>query len=173
MPKSLLCLCLFVCCSVVRGEIAYFLVTEFPGFENHHDSYVLPISDPAGIDHARALIAQGASAGATIAFARIAEGPDGMNGDYVAPATGLWNWHVTEFLGFGDLGIEIYDGWPTYVESDIPGWMANTGGIVGFWSYTVTRELTSIPEVPANVLLPSGVLVGLISFAVIRRRCAG
>jgi hypothetical protein len=57
-----------------------------------------------------------------------------------------WSWHVSEFLGFYDHTIEIYDGWPTYVEENYEEWVANTKGsgtlgVIGFWSYVITREV--------------------------------
>jgi hypothetical protein len=71
---------------------------------------------------------------------------------------------VTEFEGFFDLGIELYDGWPTYVESDVPGWMDNTDGHIGFWSYTVVAELPSVPE-PPTIALAAAALAFLGLFA--------
>ena len=35
----------------------------------------------------------------------------------------------------------------------MPGWIDNTNGTVGFWSYTVTRELTGTP--PVLIPLPA------------------
>src|SRR4051794_32201447 len=81
----------------------YFLVTEYPGQETHHDSYVLPLEDEAEIAHARDLIARGPTeAGAPIAVAQIASGADGINRDELAPGNPAWNWHVTAFEGFAD-----------------------------------------------------------------------
>jgi hypothetical protein len=98
------------------------------------------------------LISLGPSAGATIAVARIAEGADGLNRDYRAVREPAWNWHVTEFVGFADNTIEVLDGWPSDVERDVPAWIGNTGGMVGFWSYTVVEELPNVPE-PATLVI--------------------
>jgi hypothetical protein len=130
----------------VHADVVYFLMGEFPQPGFHHDSYVLPLSDPDHIAHARALIAQGPGIGEAIATARIEPGADGINGNFLAPNGPAWNWHVTEFLGFADFTIEIYDGWPTFVEDDIDGWMQNTGGIIGFWGYTVIGEFDGVPQ---------------------------
>jgi hypothetical protein len=146
----------------------YFLVAEPSGSGFHGDSYVLPLENPSDIAHARALVAEGASAGATIVFARMAAGPDGINRDWRAPGEPEWSWHVVSFEGFGDFGIELYDGWPTYVESDVTGWIANTGGTVGFWSYTVVEELTQVPEPSALALVAAG-LFPLAAAAYARR----
>ena len=159
---ALLLLLLFAA-SPARGDTILFLVTELPGQRYHGDSYVLPISDPGAVAHARDLAAKGPAAGETIVFARIAPGADGVNRDWLAPGTPAWSWHVTELIGFGDMGIEIYDGWPTYVESDVAGWIANTGGVIGFWSYTVAFELGAAPE-------PSTLVLCALGLAVLARR---
>jgi hypothetical protein len=134
----------------VAAAPVYFLVTELPGQAVHHDSYVLPIEAPADIEHARDLIARGpAEAGASIAVAQIAAGADGINRNELAPGKPLWDWHVTAFEGFADNTVEILDGWPSFVEQDVSGWIANTNGRVGFWSYTITQELTAAtPAIP-------------------------
>jgi hypothetical protein len=137
-----------------------FIVAEAGGMAFHHDSYVLPLEDPEDIAHARALIAEGLAAGSTIAVARIAKGADGINRDYLAPGAPPWSWHVTEFLGFADITIEILDGWPGFVEQDVDWWIENSGGIIGFWGYTVVAELGPIPE-PSSALLVTFGLIGL------------
>ncbi|MGD9645488.1 MAG: PEP-CTERM sorting domain-containing protein [Pirellulales bacterium] len=145
-----ICSSLIVCLGVLgaglsaRAGTVYFLVAERPGFQVHGDSYVLPLDNPADIAAARDIIKQGPVAKAPIVFARIAPGADGINQNLFSPYQ-TWSWHVTEFLGFADLGAEIYDGWPTFVEDDVDGWMDNTDGIVGFWSYRVVAEVV-VPE---------------------------
>ena len=37
----------------------------------------------------------------------------------VAADKPAWDWHVTRVTGFGDVGIELLDGWPTFVERDV------------------------------------------------------
>jgi hypothetical protein len=156
-----------VAAGTARAEL--FLVAEPPAQAVHHDSYVLPLSDPRDIAHARDLIQQGPSAGAPIAVAHIAARADGINRDYLAPTPREWSWHVTEFLGFADAAIEICDGWPTYVESDVDGWIANTNGTICFWSYTVVQELEANPEPSSLLLLGLGAL-GLLGYAWRRKR---
>jgi hypothetical protein len=112
---------LVVCaaCAWSRAETVYFLVAELPGQETHGDSYVLPLSDPAQIVHARDLIARGPFvAGEFIVMADIAAGADGINRDLLAAGDPKppWSWHVTNVEGFVDITAELFDSWPTFVE---------------------------------------------------------
>lgn len=118
-----------------------FVVAEFPGASFHHDSYVLPLSDPQAIAHARELIAFGASVPDSIAIANIESGSDGINRNVLALGAPPWSWHVTEFLGYAEITAEVLDGWPTGIELYPEYWLHNGGGSIGFWSYTVTAEL--------------------------------
>lgn len=136
---SLACLCCGACGggSSVSGTV-YFLVAG----EGHGDSYILPISDPAQVARAREIVADRASPGPRIVVAAIARGSgDGehVNRDLIGGRA--WSWHVTRCEGFADATIEILDGWPGYVEDHLEEWMATTGGRIGFWSYTVVREV--------------------------------
>jgi hypothetical protein len=142
-----------------------FVVAENPargGSCVHCDSYLLPLSDPDAIEHARALIEGGGAGPGAIAVAHIAAGSDGINRDVLATGEPLWSWHVTDFVDFADTTIEILDGWPTFVESDVDGWIANTNGTIGFWSYTVVREL---PEPSSGV----SALAALAALVFLRR----
>jgi len=149
-----------------RGGIVYFVVAEREGVAEHHDSFVLPLSADSDVAHARDLIARGPdAAGAPIVFAEVVAGSDGINRNTLAPGEPLWNWHVSGFESFGDFGIELVDGNPTYLESDVPGWIRNTNrgsgdvGHIGFWNYTVVSELNTAP---VTVPLPAGAATGAI-----------
>ena len=149
VSSTSLSLAVLLCCAgpTIAGP-AYFLVAERPGAKWHQDSFVLPLHDEQHIVHARDLIARGLdAAGESIVFARIAPGSDGINRNLFASDQPLWSWHVTHVHGFGDLGIELIDGWPTFIENDVPGWMSNTAGEIGFWSYTVVSELGGYPAI--------------------------
>ena len=156
---------LFMPAATARGELVYFQVSELPGQESHHDSFILPLLDPADIAHARDLISRGPDkAGATILNADIAAGADGINRDLLADDQHPWSWHVTHFNGFGDIGIELLDGWPGFVEQDVPGWIHNTNGRIGFWNYTVTSEVSLVPQpepqpIPLNAMLPASIVM--------------
>ena len=161
----------------VAGPV-YFVVAERPGLEEHGDSFVLPLTEASDIAHARDLVARGPeAAGAPIVFAEVVAGSDGINRDVLADGEPLWSWHVSAFEGFGDMGIELVDGWPTFVESDVLGWIENTNrddgdpvGHIGFWNYTVVAELDAPPAaIPLPAALPAAAL-GLVTLGVCRRR---
>ena len=154
--------------TAVTSETILFLVAE-PFIQHHGDSYVLPLSDPEAIAHARDLIDSGARIGPTIVVAHIAEGANGINRDLLAPGEPEWSWHVTEFLEFSDFTLEILDGWPGFVEQDVQDWLANTGGTIGFWSYTVVAE---VPEPSHALLLVSGATL-LLLLSRLRRTARG
>ncbi|HLP47976.1 MAG TPA: hypothetical protein VK469_18680 [Candidatus Kapabacteria bacterium] len=119
----------------------YFLVSETAS--NHGDSFILPLTDPGHIAAAENII--NGTAPAQIVVAKIDYGSgDGVykNKDLLSPNKRVWSWHVKEFLNFADVTIEIYDGWPTYVEDNLDQWMQNTNGTIGFWLYTVTRKVS-------------------------------
>lgn len=166
-PLVRLVLACALAASPAAADPILFLIAERGGSVVHGDSYVLPLEDPAAIAHARELIALGPdAAGAPIAVAGIAAGADGINRDHRAPGAPEWSWHVTGFQGFADSTIEILDGWPGYVEQDVEGWIANTQGAIGFWTYTVVEEL---PEPPAD-LLRLACLAALVVAGGVRRR---
>ena len=139
---------LLVLSGVARAESAYFVVavrTPFPVPPN--DAYVLPLTDPTDIATARSLVNSTAS---IIVNARIEAGADGINRNVKAPGMPLWSWHVVEFLGFSESSIEICDGSPTQVEQHVAGWIANTGGMICFWAYTVVDEIPPLPVEPST-----------------------
>ncbi|HLL88244.1 MAG TPA: hypothetical protein VK324_02980 [Tepidisphaeraceae bacterium] len=156
----------------------YFLVAERT--PEHGDSFVLPLSDPADVAAARGVVADHhAGRDTPIVFAAIEAGADNINRNVLAPGRPAWSWHVTAFEGFADMGLELVDGWPTYVEQDVTGWITNTGGgavvdpanpappptvgHIGFWGYTVVAELQGPPtdlRLPAAVPLPAAVWAG-------------
>jgi hypothetical protein len=157
--------------STAMAGPVYFQVAELPGSEFHGDSFVIPLELPDQIAHARDLIRHGPEGAASpIVFATIAKGPDQINRDLNQPDRPLWDWHVTSVDGFGDIGIELLDGWPTFVQSDVDGWIANTNtgsakpgeGRIGFWSYTVVRELTGYPQDVPVIPLPAAVPVAAV-----------
>ena len=122
------------------GETILFAVGEIAPFPYYYDSYVLPLSEPNDIAYARQLAMTGTGPQGTIVVAEITGGRDEINVGRPSSST-AWNWHVVRFVGFAEITIEILDGWPGFVESDVAGWLANTGGYIGFWGYTVVSEI--------------------------------
>jgi len=172
---------LFVLCAAsARGATVYFLVSELPGQEFHHDSFVLPLTDADDIAHARDLVRFGPEAGETIVFADIVAGRDDVNRDLLKLGKPAYSWHVSEFTAFGDFGIELVDGHPTYVEDNLAEWIDNTDGnglgepgdgvgAIGFWNYTLTAELTGPPTnltvLPSAIPLPAALPAAAVTLA--------
>ncbi len=143
----------------VLAQTNYFLVAELSSVKAHQDSFVVPLTDPLQTAHARVLIAKGPQAGGTILFADIAAGADGINRNWLQPDARPWSWHVVRVTGFGDFGIELLDGWPGLVEQNVAGWMQNTSGHIGFWSYTVVAELPYSPQIGTIKKGQSGITI--------------
>lgn len=124
-------------------NLVYFLV-EAP-LSIHTDSYVLALENETDITAARAMIEDVSLR--KIVVAEITKDPKinyYRNRDLLNNKD--WSWHVAKFIGFADVTIEIYDGWPQYVEDNYSSWVENTkgggtNGVIGFWSFTVTREV--------------------------------
>jgi hypothetical protein len=175
----------------------YFLVSEFPDQREHGDSFVLPLSDDAHIAHARDLVARGRDAGSYLIAADIVAGADNINRNILADGKPAWSWHISHFEQFADASIELTDGWPGFIESDVQGWINNTGGgtidndgdgepdgppptvgRIAFWSYTVTAELTGSPTdlsivprtvVPLPAALPAGAAMLALAGVALRK----
>ncbi len=185
-----------VCCVLVgmlggqvRAERIRFLVAELPGEVDHNDSYVVTIDeqDAAALAHARELVAW-VNSGANmddapdgrIVVTQMTGGADGINRDHRAPGAPAWSWHPIGEVSFADTTIEILDGWPTFVESDVGGWIANTRGDnlaevgqIGFWGYTIVEELGPVvPEPGTWILLASAALTVGIAFPHRMRRAS-
>lgn len=162
--------CVGLLTSTASAGTAYFVVAERPEVAEHRDSYVLPLSDPDHIAHARDLIRRGPeAAGEPIVVAKISPGADGINRDHLAVGAPEWNWHVSDVEGFADFTIELIDANPTYVRQNLSEWIDDTGGSIGFWSYTVVSELRS-PGAPGSppqpIPLPAALPVGLTGLAI-------
>ena len=129
---------------VADPAMVYFLVTETD--VEHGDSYILPLKDAEDIAAARAIIANNEK---KIVLAEISNNPKenySLNRDLLKNRT--WSWHVVSFNGFVDTSIEILDGWPTYVEDNYSEWVEKTkgdgtNGNIGFWNYTLKREVSA------------------------------
>lgn len=128
--------------TAAENGVVYFLVSEITRF--HGDSFILPLSDPDHIAAAEKIANNINSTTSRIVSARIAKGSgDGKyrNKDLLSAGKRVWSWHVVEFFAFVDVTAEIYDSWPTYVENNLALWLQQNNGIIGFWSYTVSRKV--------------------------------
>jgi len=153
------------------ADTAYFLVSEIHQPCLVCDSYVLPISDPPAIEHARDLVANGPGIGGTIALANVVVGGDGFNRNVLAEGEPLWSWHITSLTTFADFTIELCDGSPTLVEADPVGFLANTSGVICFWGYTVTAEIPGPRLIPmGQVVAPLAAVVMTLSALALARR---
>ena len=128
-----------------QDQTRYFLVGE-SAEHKYGDSYILPLSSKEDIAKALDILKQDISVRKTIIIAKIEKGGAAgkyVNKDLLNNEHSGWSWRITEFIGFSDNSIEIYDGWPTYVEENLDDWMHNTEGKIGFWNYTLLREVRS------------------------------
>jgi len=150
MRKVIILSLVLVISANVVGETVYFLVGEINPTRN--DSYVLPLTDPNDIAHARGLL----EFGHNIIVANIECCSCSINRDYLSPGKPLWRWRVTEFLGFAEITAEILDGWPGFVDADCAGWITNTGGTIGFWSYTCLERTVAQSRLRRTRLVRGG-----------------
>lgn len=142
----------------VAGETVYFLVGPLPRIWNNRESYVLPLSKEEDINYARYLISRNQlglldgdrsilDGDRSIVVAYITTGMDGINRNYLDPRFPGWSWHVSEFIAFAQITIEILDGGPALLENEFD-WAHQTATgkyEIGFWSFTVVRELGPTP----------------------------
>jgi hypothetical protein len=126
---------LLVFCSIfTQAETVYFLVAHADP-NSRTDSYVLPLTNYMDIAYAQDLIQNGPAPGrGSIIFANIACGPDNINRDFLSPTKHRWGWHVTEFLYFAKVAMELCDYNPTFLNDC-------SLKTICFWSYTVVDEL--------------------------------
>ena len=147
MFRSLSVIGVTLVCSISAGmaqaETVYFLVGE--KYPSYNDCYVLALSNLADIRHARRIILNPQTTAQIVVAVIERSNPDGLNRNYVAEGLPVWSWRVNEFLGFWEATPEIMDGSPTDVE-EYPG-MWPSGSTIGFWSYTVVKELGTDLEI--------------------------
>lgn len=149
--SSSLLLTMFLAVPVQAHEAVWFVVGESAGNTVHGDSYLLPLTRAEDIADARRWLAEGPASGiGSIATVRIAPGGDGFNRDVLAAGAPAWSWHVVGFQGFGDIAIELCDGWPTFIEQDVQAFIDNTSATICFWDYSIVAELETAPDFAIN-----------------------
>ncbi|MHC4474579.1 MAG: BP74-related protein [Planctomycetota bacterium] len=142
MQKSIISITLVVLAvattAQAESETVYFLVSKFLwGCDGY--GYVLPLTEPADIEHARVLCCSGPFPGGpepiVIAKIRLHVHGININRNYCHPSAPSWSWYVSEFLGFAHSAPEICDG------AIIGDWPSLAPTTICFWSYTVVEEL--------------------------------
>jgi hypothetical protein len=124
-------------------ESVYFEVGEINPV--HGDSYLIALNKQEDIDAARNIITTGESKILIAEISRVTNKAEQYNIDLNNNRE--WSWYVSDFIEFTDFSIEILDGWPGYVEENFDEWVQvtkgdNGKGRIGFWSYTIKREVT-------------------------------
>ena len=117
----------------------WFVVSEINPY--HEDSYLVYLENPEDIRTANDLI--NGRIPPLIIVAEIEEGSDGVNRNVLDPDAPYYSWHVSRFVSFAGVTVEILDGSPGFVESDVSRWIDNTRGMIGFWAYTITARYSS------------------------------
>jgi hypothetical protein len=121
----------------------YFLIGERAVVRG--ESFIIGLTDPHHIETARATLQSGEE---KIVFAEISKITNPRSQANLDLANGgKWSWYVSKVLEFTDVTAEIYDGWPSYVEENYNEFVENTKGNngtgrIGFWNYTLKREVS-------------------------------
>lgn len=125
----------------------YFLVGEKSAV--HQDSYVIRTDDPARLTEIRSWLAKPLAERPLVLtdIKKTGNSPSAWNKDLVTKGR-IWNWEPAGEPSLVDFTIEIYDGWPVYVQENLEEWIRITqtgsgNGRIGFWNYTLIREVTS------------------------------
>ena len=131
------------------AETNYFLVNPLPG--TRLESFIIPLSKPEDIAHAREQIAKGSETqelNRPIVGVKVLGGRDGINRNYSDPTLPQWSWHVSEFLEFADGAADAVATYPSYLEINFD-WAHRTNTddavIAGFLGHRVARELGPVP----------------------------
>jgi hypothetical protein len=105
----------------LAAQPVYFLMEGIqgsPGPDGVPDSFLLPLTDPEQIAHAREIVEHGLEAERVLSQLVVQGGADGINRDYRDPTLRPWSWHVVECRGFADVIIDIpgWFMWPEQLE---------------------------------------------------------
>jgi hypothetical protein len=123
-------------------SVVYFEVAEVDPV--HGDSYLLPLRNADDIAAARQMLEEGEQKLIVAEISNVQADKVIVNKDI--NNNRKWSWYVSNFIEFTDMTIEIYDGWPEYVEENYDEWVRitkgeNGKGRIGFWNYTIKREV--------------------------------
>lgn len=140
---------MFVAGPVLHADTVYFLCFERPDQKNDLTSFVLPLTRPEDIEHARRIASgefDGTCCHMPIPVVRIARGRDGINRNLLAVGAPQWSWHVAEFLNWTDGVGGISAGSPIRVEQQMDFFLKNRRpkdlGVVAFLDHQPRLELS-------------------------------
>ncbi len=125
--------------SQAQADPIYFLVAE-PNNHVNNDSFVVPLTEPNDIAHARGLITYGPAVGQPIVVATIACGSDCINRDYLGADKPAWYWHIASFNYFSDTPVSGYQ------TPESVNWDCNSAVVIACSQYTVVDELGTDPK---------------------------
>src|SRR2546430_3451017 len=135
--------------SAVAGETNYFLVGETHRMvTGYNDSYVLPLSKAEDIPHALYLFFFNDTATTEIYTLSLHDAlpisaKDDINRNFLDPKFPKWSWQVEQFLRFGDGRSEEHTSELQSQSNLVCRLLLEK--IIGFWHYTVVRELGPVP----------------------------
>jgi hypothetical protein len=112
-------------------------------FENdsRNQSFVAELTEPTHILQAQLQIKNPQQSLPRILVAQARMKHHYHNRNWQHPSKAPWNWSVEEVFRFADLAMQECDGSPEFLDEILPYWVAG-GGLICFWNYKVTRELT-------------------------------
>ena len=76
-------------------------------------------------------------------LANVVAAKDDINRNFLDPKFPKWSWQASQFVGFAEITPEAWDGSPTQLEWF--DWSRGGQATIGFWDYTVVKELGSVP----------------------------
>jgi hypothetical protein len=104
-------------------------------------SFIAELQDPVVIAQALNQIARPNAFLPRILIAQAQLTHNSVNRDWQHPSRAPWNWSVQEVFRFADFAMQECDGSPEFLDEILPYWLSG-GGLICFWNYKVTRELT-------------------------------
>ncbi len=126
---------------ISEGSARYFRLTN----SNQDQSYVVKLESADLIAEAQNQIQhpwQTASL-PRILMARVEVGHGGFNRDLSSPWKAPWSWHIAEAYRFADFASQACDGSPEFLEQTLQSWSPDGQGVICFWNYRITEELSA------------------------------
>ncbi|NBB79204.1 MAG: hypothetical protein GVY36_07110 [Verrucomicrobia bacterium] len=155
--NSLIANLVLVAAGSLFAETRYFVSSPLTKDVGSAFSFVVPISDPEQINHARSLAqdfpiesGEGLEGSSHFPIIVIREGNQGLNRDF-GRSNELWNWEVVELVSFYDFSINpppISPLNPLTISLNLDAVLTESNGTgrVRFGGYTITGELPFQPS---------------------------